>query len=80
MLVRLIVGNKIIELRQFPDKNLSIEGYIEGLKKDMIEQNEDVIDLTSEKPEFEFEVFPDPDQYKLVGGGTSSFFKHIKPT
>jgi hypothetical protein len=66
MLVRLIVGNKIIELRQFPDKNLSIEGYIEGLKKDMIEQNEDVIDLTSEKPEFEFEVFPDRDLYDNV--------------
>ena len=63
MLVRMIVGNKLIDLRQFPDKNLSIEGYVEGLKNDMIEQNEDIIDLTDEKPEFKFESFPVAKQY-----------------
>ena len=63
MLVRMIVGNKLIDFRQFPDKNLSIEGYVEGLKKDMIEQNEDIIDLTDEKPEFKFEACPVAKQY-----------------
>ena len=63
MLVQMIVGNKLIDQRQFPDKNLSIEGYVEGLKNDMIEQNEDILDLTKEKPEFKFEAFPVPKQY-----------------
>jgi len=64
MIVQMILGNKLVEVRQFPDRNLSIEGYIEGLKKDMIEQNEDIIDLSNEQPEFKFEAFPGPKEYK----------------
>ena len=54
----MIVGNKLVDLRYFPDRNLAIEGYIEGLKHDMIEQNEDMIDGSKEQPEFRFESFP----------------------
>jgi hypothetical protein len=64
MIVQMIVGNKLIDVRHVPDRNLSIEGYVEGLKNDMLEQNEDIIDLTKEKPEFRFEAFPSPKPYK----------------
>jgi hypothetical protein len=49
------VNDKIIEARLIPSKNLEIGGYLEGLQKDMIEQNEDVIDLTKETPQFKLE-------------------------
>ena len=52
MIVLMTVENAIIEARIIPDKNLQIPGYFEGLKNDMIESNEDLIDLNKEKPEF----------------------------
>lgn len=52
MIVVMKVKDKVIEARFIPAKNLQISGYMEGLKKDMIEQNEDIIDLTKETPEF----------------------------
>jgi hypothetical protein len=52
----MLVGDNLIDVRLVPDRNLSIEGYIEGLKNDMPEQNEDIIDLTKEKPEFRLEA------------------------
>jgi hypothetical protein len=55
MIVLMTVADKVIETRVIPLKNLQISGYLEGLKKDMIEQNEDIIDLTKEKPEFRLE-------------------------
>jgi hypothetical protein len=55
MIVLMTVADKVIEARVIPLKNLQIAGYLEGLKKDMIEQNEDIIDLTKEKPEFRLE-------------------------
>jgi hypothetical protein len=55
MLVLMKVNDKIIVSRFIPYKNLQNEGYMEGLKKDMIEQNEDIMDLTRETPEFVYE-------------------------
>lgn len=52
------LNEKIIESRFVPDKNLLIEGYMKGLKRDMIEQNEDIIDLSEEEPKFYFEEWP----------------------
>lgn len=63
MIVLMTVGNNIIEARDIPDKNLQVEGYLEGLKKDMIEKNEDIIDLTTERPEFKFQVIIPPKSY-----------------
>lgn len=54
----MMIGNRLVDLRQFPDKNLAIKGYLEGLRNDMIEQNEDIIDLGKEPPQFRFEFFP----------------------
>ena len=58
MIIQMIVGSKVVDFRQFPDKNLLVEGYLEGLKNDMIEQNEDIMDLSEEQPEFRVEPFP----------------------
>ena len=55
MIVLMTVADKVIEARVIPLKNVQIAGYLEGLKQDMIEQNEDIIDFTKEKPEFRLE-------------------------
>lgn len=60
MIVTLLVNGKAIESRPVPTKNLSIEGYFEGLKIDMLEQNEDIIDLTEQKAEFVISDFDPP--------------------
>jgi hypothetical protein len=57
MIIVMTINNQVIEARAVPPKNLEIQGYLEGLKKDMIEQNEDIIDLTKEKPEFKIHDF-----------------------
>ncbi|HVG42247.1 MAG TPA: hypothetical protein VM888_11605 [Chitinophagaceae bacterium] len=44
-LVLLKVKDKIVEARMVKDSNLNIEGYMEGLKKDMLEHNEEGMDL-----------------------------------
>jgi hypothetical protein len=64
MIIQMMVGNRLMDLKQFPDKNLLIEGYLEGLKNDMIEQNEDIMDLSEEQPEFRLVPFPNPKPYK----------------
>jgi hypothetical protein len=60
MIIQMMVGNKLVDIRQFPDRNIFIEGYLEGMKNDMIEQNEDIMDLSQEQPEFKLEPFPSP--------------------
>ena len=50
MIVLMTVADKVIEARVIPLKNVQIAGYLEGLKQDMIEQNEDIIDFTKENP------------------------------
>jgi hypothetical protein len=64
MIIQMMVGNKLVDFRQFPDMNLLVEGYLEGLKNDMIEQNEDIMDLSQEQPEFKLEPFPAPKRYR----------------
>ena len=67
MIVLMTVADKVIEARVIPLKNLQIAGYLEGLKKDMIEQNEDIIDLTKEKPEFRLEDTMDHEMINWIG-------------
>ena len=45
----------MIEMRWFPDEHLSIEGYVKGLKLDMLEQNDDVIREFKKEPVFQIE-------------------------
>jgi len=58
MVILMTIAEKLIEARVVLPKNLQIAGYMEGLKKDMIEQNEDIINLYKEEPEFKFEDSP----------------------
>ena len=46
MLVSLIVDGKAVDNRLIPDRNFKIPGYLEGLKQAIIEENEDIIDLS----------------------------------
>ncbi|HVG40054.1 MAG TPA: hypothetical protein VM888_00485 [Chitinophagaceae bacterium] len=55
-IVTMTVNDKVIETSIFPDAHLKIEGYLQGLKLDMIERNEDIIDLTVDKPQFVVEI------------------------
>lgn len=54
--VTLTINNQAIETRFFPDQHLKLEGYLQGLKLDMLEQNDDILRMVPEKPEFQVEV------------------------
>jgi hypothetical protein len=58
MLIVLEVADKVVEARIISERHLNIDGYLEGLKKDMIEANEDVLDLSDEQPVFKLTPFP----------------------
>ena len=58
MIVTLYLGNTPIESRTIPDKNLEIKGYFEGLQRDMLEENEDIMFLSRETPSFGIERLP----------------------
>jgi hypothetical protein len=58
MIITLIINGKPIESRFVPDGNLQLQGYLQGLQNDMIEQNEDILDLTESKAEFVISDFP----------------------
>lgn len=55
-LVTLLVDNQVIETRLFPNAHLKIEGYLQGLKYDMLERNNDILDSMKAIPEFRVEV------------------------
>lgn len=52
------IDGTIVDQRVVPSQNLTIEGYLQGLQNDMIEQNEDIIDLSTQRPEFVLQTFP----------------------
>jgi len=56
MIVVMTLNNKIIEARTIEPRNLEIEGYMQGLQNDMLENNEDIIDLSKDKPTIRFEI------------------------
>jgi hypothetical protein len=58
MLIVLKLADKILEARVVSERNLDIGGYLEGLKNDMIEANEDTLDLSGEEPIFTIMPFP----------------------
>ena len=53
------LGNEVIEIRWFPDGHLLIEGYLQGLKLDLLEQNDDLVRVSKSEPRFEVRVGPD---------------------
>ena len=57
-MLSMILDNKIIETRLFPNAHLKIEGYVQGLKNDMLEQNDDLLKESKGTPEFKVEVVP----------------------
>ena len=57
-IVTMTIGKQVIESRFFPNSHLLINGYLQGLKLDMLEQNDDLIKLHEATPKFEIEVTP----------------------
>jgi hypothetical protein len=58
MIIIMTIDGTIVDQRVVPSQNLTIEGYLQGLQNDMIEQNEDFIDLSTQKPEFILQTSP----------------------
>jgi len=58
MIVTLIINGRPVESRFIPDGHLQVKGYLQGLQNDMIEQNEDILELTELKPEFVISDIP----------------------
>jgi hypothetical protein len=57
-IVTMILGKQVVESRFFPNTHLLIEGYLQGLKQDMLEQNDDLIKQQDAVPTFEVKVTP----------------------
>ena len=57
-IITMFADQKLIESRFIPDGHLRIEGYLQGLKNDMIEKNNDVIDPSKNELRFTVEPFP----------------------
>lgn len=53
----LTINDQAIETRFFPDQHLKLEGFLQGLKLDMLELNHEVLKSVPEKPVFHVEVF-----------------------
>jgi hypothetical protein len=64
MVITLIVNGKTVESRFVRSENLLINGYLQGLKNDMIEHNEEVIDLT--KPAIQFVITDVPPMKNII--------------
>jgi hypothetical protein len=58
MMLTLTLNGKIIEQRFVRPEHIRMEGYLEGLQKDMEEKYEDIIDLSRQKPKFYLEPGP----------------------
>jgi hypothetical protein len=48
----------VVESRWFPDHHLTIDGYLQGVKQDLLEQNEDLLANNKTTPEFEVKAIP----------------------
>ena len=57
-MVTMTLGKLVVESRFFPNSHLLINGYLQGLKLDMLEQNDDLIKQQDAVPVFEVEVTP----------------------
>ena len=57
-MLTLTLNGKIIEQRFVRPEHIRMEGYLEGLQKDMEEKYEDIIDLSRQKPKFYLEPGP----------------------
>ena len=56
--LKMFIGNKLIDAMQINTLQLNMPGYIENLKMEMEEKNEDIIDLSNEEPQFFIETIP----------------------
>jgi hypothetical protein len=57
-IVTMILGKQVVESRVFPNSHLLINGYLQGLKQDMLEQNDDLVKQQEAVPKFEVEITP----------------------
>lgn len=58
MELTMFLGNELIDRISLNEKKIGHPGYIERLRMDMEEKNEDILDLSSENPQFFIENMP----------------------
>lgn len=56
--LKMFIGNELIDAVKLNALQLSKPGYVEFLKMEMEEKNEDIIDLSSEEPQFFIDTVP----------------------
>ena len=56
--LKMFLGNKLIDAVKINAYQLNVPGYVEVLKMEMEEKNEDVLDLSNEEPRFFIEPVP----------------------
>lgn len=56
--LKMFLGNELIDEMKISAARLNSPGYIQSMKMEMEERNEDIIDLSNEKPEFFIDRVP----------------------
>lgn len=54
----MFIGNKLIDEMKINAAQLNRPGYIQTLKMEMEDRNEDIIDLSKEEPQFFIDAVP----------------------
>lgn len=58
MELKMFLGGQLVDSVKFHAHQLNQPGHIEALKMEMEEKNEDILDLSEEKPQFFIETVP----------------------
>lgn len=56
--LKMFIEGKLIDSAQVSTVKLHIPGYINSLKAELEEKNEDIIDLSNEEPQFFLDAVP----------------------
>jgi len=56
--LKMFIGNELIDTVNINATQLNKPGYVEFLKMEMEEKNEDIIDLSNEEPQFFIDTVP----------------------
>lgn len=72
----MFLGEQLVDAVKFPAHQLNQPGHIEALKMQMEEENEDILDLSEEQPQFFIETVPssmNSEKFQRLNGANYPF-------
>jgi len=55
-LLQMYLGKEFIDATFITQRQLGVDGFVEGARQELLEKHEDIIDLSAEKPSFFVEL------------------------